>query len=193
MRIEIPDQRKRVHGCAISCIRRLKQNEYRHCVDRILKSSAQKTRPMRRGDYPAIPKTPRPHAGVLRNPIRSMPARSPDFNFVSICLRPILRARKRSGHGEKQSKQSQNQTKRLHKCASPKIGKTIPEPAKILKREWLSQKTFIRPRFSWQGGEEQLLPQEFLLRPCAFQSPNARVADTQAQSAGRSVARMQCS
>ena len=115
VRIEIPDQPDRIYRGAVRGIRRLKNHEDRNRVDRVLESPAQEAGTTRRRNDPSVAKAGAPNPGVLRDPIRTMPSHRPNFHLISVRLRPILGAHRRSEVSEKHPAKKEQNSKCLHR------------------------------------------------------------------------------
>src|SRR5579864_4895275 len=130
VRIEIPYHGEGIYRGPVRGIRRLKKRKDWDGVESVLESSAKKARPVRLGDDPAVAKAGSPDAGVLRDSMRPVPSRRPQFDFISTRLRRVLRARGRGKSSAKQAAGKEQHADSLHsrnyphpKCIAHKVGK----------------------------------------------------------------------
>ncbi len=99
---ENPFQPQRIHSRSVRSVSRLKHDKRRHRFHRNFESSIEKARPMRSGQDPPIANSSVPHAGILGPARNRAPAASPNLEFMTALLRPILGNGKRDC--QKQSK-----------------------------------------------------------------------------------------
>ncbi len=87
---ENPFQAYRIHSCSVGSVCPLEHNKRRHRIHRQLESAIEKTRPVGRGQDPAIANTRVPHARIPGPARNRAPAASPDLELVTALLGAIL-------------------------------------------------------------------------------------------------------